>query len=124
MNPDCPKTSEVTKNTPYLTRLLRSWRFRIIALLPLILLGCVHPQKNAEFIKEPAPASAPKPKDSLSDQLDRDAVVEGICIMARELHDHLLRTDPDQLDKMGKDFWETLSNCADLEGTEQQKRGD
>ncbi len=54
--------------------------------------------------------------------MDYEADVKGVCIMVRELHDKLLRTDPDKLDKMGKDFWKTLTDCISLDEAEEKMK--
>ncbi len=101
------------KNYPNKTSLLKSPRMRILVLIGALLVpACAATQK-------PEPATIPPPSD-LSDQMDYDATVKGTCIRIRELHDNLLRTDPDQLDKMEEGFWETLTNCADLDEAEEQ----
>ena len=100
------------KNNPNIP-LFRLPRMRILALIGALLMpACAVTQKPS--VKSSTPAT------DLSKQIDYEAMVKGTCITVRELHDNLLRTDPDQLDKMGRDFWKTLTNCADLDEAEEQ----
>jgi len=102
------------KNNPRETSLFNSLRMRILALIGAFLVpACAATQK-------PGPVKATAPVSGLSEQMDYEADVKGVCIMVRELHDKLLRADPDQLDKMGEDFWKTLTDCANLEEAEEQ----
>lgn len=127
MNSNC---LNAPKTTSSLTRLLESWRFRIIALLLAVLPGCVHPQRNVVTPKEPAKAadtdkssSKDEAKDELIRQIEYEAVVQGNCIRAREIRDRLINEDEQQLGKMRKEFWELLENCEELDKSEDQKRG-
>ncbi|MBN2096678.1 hypothetical protein JW752_04790 [Candidatus Peregrinibacteria bacterium] len=87
---------------------------RILALIGVFLApACASTQK-------PESAKANVPVPGLSEQMDYEADIKGVCITVRELHDKLLRTNPDQLDKMGKDFWKTLNDCANLEEVEEE----
>ncbi len=102
------------RNNPSKTPLVRSPRMRILMLIGALLMpACAATQKT-----ESAKAISPTP--DLSEQIDYEAEVKGTCIMAQELHNRLLRTDPDKLNKMGGKFWKTLTNCADLDEAEDQ----
>ena len=101
------------KNNPNKTPLFRSPRMLIFALIgALFLTACAATQKPSVKASPPTP--------DLSKQIDYEAMVKGTCITVRELHHNLLRTDPDKLDKMGKDFWQTLTNCVSLDEAEEQ----
>ena len=123
MNPDRTKASEVTKNAPYLTGLLRSWRARIFALLPLIFFGCVNPQRNIVTPIEPAPKSAPKPK-SLPDKLNLDDVVKRKCSVIRRTVEHLIKNGPRGLDDLSPEELELFQDCEDLRELQEQKGGE
>lgn len=102
------------KNNPNKTSLLKSPRMCILMLIGALLVpACAVTQK-------PEPAKASAPTTDLSKQIDYDAKIKGVCIRVRELHDRLLKTNPDQLDEMENGFWETLNNCADLDEAEEQ----
>ena len=101
------------KNNPNKTSLLKLPRMRILALIGALLMpACAVTQKPS--VKSNTPTT------DLSKQMDYEAEVKGVCITVRELYNNLLKTDPDKLDKMGGDFWETLTDCADLDEAEEQ----
>ena len=96
----------------------------IFTLLPLIFFGCVNPKKNIVTPIEPVPKSAPKPKDSLPDKLDLDAIVERRCSVIRETVEHLIKNGPRGLDDLSIEELELFQDCEALRDLQEQKKGE
>ena len=97
---------------------LRSPRLRILALLCALFMPACATTQKPEPAKKSAPASAPKPKDSL-----RDTTVEVRCNVIRETVERLIKNGPRGIDDLSIEELELFEDCEDLRELQEQKGG-